>query len=309
MRNLVRGYFFYGEYYIMEMWQLKQRQSLPLDAKINLSKQKIIEWYEKNNGDVYVSFSGGKDSTVMLHLVRSIHKHIPAVFVDTGLEYPEVKAFAKEVDNVITLKPSMNFKNVLETYGYPVVNKMQSQYIEQYRNGSEKMKKLRWEGKVYNGVRNYKISEKWKFLVNAPFKISDKCCQIMKKDPIKKYNKESKRKAFVGIMACDSSQRQKQYLQNGCNSFKLGVSKPLAFWVESDIWDYIKKYNLKYAKIYDYGMERTGCMFCMFGCQFEKKGSTRFDILKKHHVKLYNYCMDKLKLQEVINFVNKQEEQ
>jgi 3'-phosphoadenosine 5'-phosphosulfate sulfotransferase (PAPS reductase)/FAD synthetase len=83
---------------------LKQRQAYPLDLKIGLSLNRIRHWYDRYAGRVYVAFSGGKDSTVLLHLVRSICPEIPAVFVDTGLEYPEIRDFVRETANVTWLR-------------------------------------------------------------------------------------------------------------------------------------------------------------------------------------------------------------
>lgn len=103
---------------------LYQLQSLPLSAKIRMTEYRIREWIEHYGEDgVYVSFSGGKDSTVLLDIVRKIRPDIPAVYVDTGLEYPEVKEFVKDYENVEILKPKMNFKQVIEKYGYPFINK------------------------------------------------------------------------------------------------------------------------------------------------------------------------------------------
>ena len=79
---------------------------------------------------------------------------------------------------------------------------------------------------------------------------------------------------------------------------------PLSIWIEKDIWDYIKKHNLEYSKIYDMGENRTGCMFCMFGVHLEK-GENRFDRMKKTHLQIYNYCMDKLGLKEVLEYIKK----
>lgn len=103
--------------------RLKELQALPLERKIGISTARIIEWYQYWNGNVYVSFSGGKDSTVLLHLVRSIFPDVPAVFSNTGLEYPELQKFVKSFDNVITLYPKIGFREVISTYGYPLISK------------------------------------------------------------------------------------------------------------------------------------------------------------------------------------------
>ena len=63
-----------------QIWELQQMQSLPLSAKVVMTQQRIREWYEHWDGMVYVSFSGGKDSTVLLHLVRDMYPDVPAVF-------------------------------------------------------------------------------------------------------------------------------------------------------------------------------------------------------------------------------------
>lgn len=104
-------------------------QSWSLQRKIQVTQTRIIEWYQKNNGKVYVSFSGGKDSTVLLDLARRIYPDIPAVFIDTGLEYPELREFVKSISNVVWLKPDMNFRKVIETYGYPIISKNVSRAI------------------------------------------------------------------------------------------------------------------------------------------------------------------------------------
>lgn len=101
----------------MELWQLKQFQALPLEIKMAKSKLRIREWYEHFGGQVYVSFSGGKDSTALLHLVHSEYPNVPAVFSDTGLEFPEVRDFVKTIPNVTWVKPDMTFRNVIEKYG------------------------------------------------------------------------------------------------------------------------------------------------------------------------------------------------
>lgn len=106
--------------------ELKLLQALPLDLKVRRTEQRIKEWVDEYGTDgVYISFSGGKDSTVLLDIVRNRlgYADIPAVFINTGLEYPEIVKFVQSKDNVVMLKPSMNFKQVLKKYGYPFISK------------------------------------------------------------------------------------------------------------------------------------------------------------------------------------------
>ena len=293
----------------IENWQLKQRQSLSLDLKIKLTKRRIREWYDYHKGEVYIGFSGGKDSTVLLNLIRSMYPHIESVFVDTGLEYPEIRKFIKEFDNVTILKPKMFFKEVLDKYGYPIISKSVSMSISRYRNTKSSLqKKLRLYGGINPSTGRKQvmgvIPKKWHFLINAPFKISEKCCDIMKKEPFKRFEKRKGLKPYIGTMATDSNLRRIQYMKEGCNVFNGNQkSQPLSFWLEKDIWTYIRKKKIPYCSIYDKGVHRTGCIFCMFGCHLEKEPN-RFQMLEKTHLIYYNYCINKLKLGEVLDFIN-----
>ena len=116
------------------MNDLYQMQSLPLEAKIQMTKRRIQEWVDEYGEDgVYVSFSGGKDSTVLLDIARSIYPDIKAVFIDTGLEYPEIRQFVKTFGNVDIIRPQMTFKEVIEKYGYPFFSKEISECIADSR--------------------------------------------------------------------------------------------------------------------------------------------------------------------------------
>lgn len=281
---------------------LKIMQGWSLERKIQVTQTRIIEWYTRYNGQVYISFSGGKDSTVLLDLARRIYPDIKAVYIDTGLEYPELRQFVKIFANVQWLKPKMNFRQVIEKYGYPIISKEQSAFISEYRNSkSNKLKNIRLNGNKY-GMG--KISNKWKYLITAPFKIGDKCCDIMKKDPAKLFEKITGLKPIIATMACESTQRKSNWIMYGCNAFnsKRPTSRPMSFWTEQDVLEYIRRFNIPIAPVYGEIKEkengdlyttkcdRTGCVFCAYGCHLEKEPN-RFQRLKVTHPKLWNYCM------------------
>lgn len=368
------------------MQELKMRQSLPLEVKVLMTKQRIREWIDEFGVDgVYVSFSGGKDFTVLLHLVREMFPDVPAVFVDTGLEYPEIREFVKTFDNVIWLKPEMTFKQVIQTYGYPFISKDVSGAIEETRRFLDKINRekgieipdgkgleflldayekgidfgyeqkmpvraLQLIGKVAhkkNGEWTGEISKKydkskWGFALDAPVRISDYCCKVMKKAPTKKYARATGRRAhFTGMMAGESLMRQSNWLKYGCNAFEgeYPTSNPMSFWTEQDVLNYIKMNHIQIASIYgdieiDYealeqekgqmtfsdilgipetfplrttGCKRTGCMFCGFGCHLNN--DQRFVQMKKTHPKQYDYIMRPasaggLGYKEIIDWLN-----
>lgn len=297
---------------------LKAMQSWDLQHKIQVSKARIIEFVEKFDDKIYVSFSGGKDSTVLLHIVRSVYPNAVAVFIDTGLEYPEVRQFALSRDNVVVVKPEMNFRKVIETYGYPIISKQEAAKIRKLRHSNLSD---RYRNYLLNGDERGKygmLAKKWQPLLEAPFDVSEKCCDVMKKKPAKEYEKQTGRKPITGMMASESRLRLKVWLDYGCNIFdsQRAKSNPLSFWTEQDILRYIKEYDLEYASVYGdiiedengrlitTGEHRTGCVFCGFGCHLENNPN-RFQRLKKTHPKLYDYCMREsgLNMREVLNYI------
>jgi len=292
---------------------------MTLKDKIRYTQRRINEWVEHfgENG-CYISFSGGKDSTVLLHLVRNLYSNIEAVFVDTGLEYPEIRKFVKSFDNVTILRPDKRFDKVLEEYGYPIIGKEVSKCIYEARRGYQyQINKLNGDRKDKDGNPSRFNYTQWKFLLDAPFKISDKCCTVMKKRPVHKYYKSSGKAPIIGTMAEESQLRRQQYIKNGCNAFnnKIPTSTPIAFWTEQDILEYIDTYKIPIAsvygdvmkdnknKYYTTGCQRTGCMFCGYGCHREKEPN-RFQKLKETHPKQYEYIIKNLNMGEVLDFLN-----
>lgn len=305
----------------MELWQLQQLQALPLEVKIRKTEERIKEWYEYFDGQVYVSRSGGKDSDVLGHIVKRLYPDVPHVFVNTGLEYDSVRTHAiKECDTI--LKPEMNFIKVITEYGYPIISKEISKRIKEYRNMISSGNDWCLAMDEFNGTRLGKNGKslynksKWKFLIDAPFRISDNCCNSLKKKPVKNYEIICFKKPIIGTMASESMSRRKSWIKSGCNGFENSrpVSNPISFWTEQDILKYIKLYDLEIAEVYgdvvymdSDGMEyqnslfdldmklvttgesRTGCVFCMFGVNQDKE---RFLRLREIDIKKYNFVMN-----------------
>ena len=120
---------------------LKMMQALPLNLKIRLTEDRIRAWvHEFGEEGVCVSFSGGKDSTVLLHIVRNLYPNVKAVFGNTGLEYPEIQRFVRGFDNTDIIVPEMNFREVVTQLGYPLISKEVAEaihYARKLRGGAE----------------------------------------------------------------------------------------------------------------------------------------------------------------------------
>lgn len=303
---------------------LMQYQSLPLEVKEMMSKRRISEWYTYFSGKVCISYSGGKDSTVLAHLVHSIYPGVPLVFVNTGLEYLEIQQFAKK-QGAIFVYPKMRFDDVLTKYGYPLISKevgLSIYYARRNKNKTKQTIKARDEllGRRMNGdIKSIFNKEKWLLLSQeTSFNISQECCTIIKEAPSRQYLHKNKLAPYIGILAAESLRRTQGWYKSGCNSYE-GFKKrsmPMSFWTEQDILQYIRKYNVDICSVYgevlavdDAGMfydpmpgvpcelkctgcQRTGCTFCGFGFHLENDGVTRFQHLAKTHPRQYEYCME-----------------
>lgn len=282
---------------------LKEMQSWPLERKIQVSQTRILEFGLKYPDKTYISFSGGKDSTVLMDLVRRVLPDTPAVFIDTGLEYPEVRKFAMSQPNVTVVKPRMTFREVIKSYGYPLTTKRIAGYVNTAKRNPNSTRAQYLRGEKFSTLFGFGDG-KFNFLVDAPFEISDYCCNVMKKQPAHQYTKKTGRHPILGTMACESIHRRNEWKRSGCNIIDghEPMCKPMSFWTEQDVLEYIRRYNLDYAPVYGNivecengklkttGCVRTGCVFCAFGCHLEGEPG-RFQLLKQSHPKLYNYCM------------------
>ena len=294
--------------------------------ELNLKNSECID--SEVDGQVYVSFSGGKDSTVLLDIARQMYPDIEAVFVDTGLEYPEIRQFVKQHENVTTLRPKMRFDEVIKKYGYPVIGKETAQAIYEARHKPDGAQALKFETKSEHNQKygaKYDLS-KWRYLLESDIPISHMCCKVMKKKPFYEFEKQFGKHPLLGTMAEESMLRESEWLKEGCNAFdgKRPKSTPMAFWTEQDVLKYLKTTGLPYCSVYGdivadnegqtelfetvkhyhcTGCQRTGCMFCMFGVHLEKEPN-RFQRMKITHPKQYDYCINQLGIGKVLDYIN-----
>jgi 3'-phosphoadenosine 5'-phosphosulfate sulfotransferase (PAPS reductase)/FAD synthetase len=228
--------------------ELVMLQSLPLDIKIEKSKQRIREAINKFGVDgVYVPLSGGIDSQVVHLLVKEVQeqdriplKKIPRVFSNTGNEYDSVVKKARELCD-IEVRPSKPLWRVLTEEGYPVGSKKVSRMLRDLQNPTENnfnSRRLYLEGIKQDGTKtkSFKMPNKWKPFIKSEIRASEKCCYWLKKEPMNRYEKETGRIPILGVMADEGGVRKASYLQTGCNAFKSNhpQSKPIGFWLKDD---------------------------------------------------------------------------
>lgn len=272
---------------------LKERQSWSFNQKYDHAMgviEQFIGYMGKKH--VFVSFSGGKDSTVMLDMVRKFIPDVPVIFANTGNEFPENVKFCRSMKdkgiNFIEVHPKMTMKQVIETVGFPIISKEVCSKVNYYLKYPEKLKSNMEMG-------NWRLPYRYQYLLNAPYQVSDKCCLILKERPITEWGKKNKSKPFIGTRAEESKRRSLGWVvSGGCNIFTGSniSSRPLSIWLKEDVNEYIKQNNLEISPLYSQdSLPRTGCVMCGFGCTFDGRIST-YKLLKERYPKYYDLCMN-----------------
>ena len=272
----------------------ERRQTLAALREMNL-ESKIIQTKHLIECAV-MEFGLDKDSSVLSHIAKSMYPDILHIFANTTNEYPETiehLRWEKAVNdtNIITVIPIdthgevWTFKKIVERYGYPMYSKQISNAIRTYQHALSERTRTNAQNYI---DRNFKKYEKYKELP-----ISDKCCDKLKKEPLRRKAKELGLEcAILGILASESHRREKDWLEYGCNVFherKDNQSRPLSFWTDEDILEYIERFNVKIPKLYEMGYTRNGCMYCGFGVHLEPGDCNRYQKLKKTHPVQYSY--------------------
>ena len=279
----------------MTVEELHNRQQWTLAQKIDHSLGVIDQFIARMDGKVYLSFSGGKDSTVLLHLCEIIKPDIKCVFVNTGCESVDVVRFVekmKAAHNIEVIRPKLTPRQVWAKYGFPLVSKDQAFKIDLVRKNQESKSAQ----KYMRDGNQFTISKCFRYLCDTEkckYHTSAVCCNKLKKDPCKRYEHESGLRPIVATMASESMLRETDYLRVGqCNKFDQGheKSKPLSIWMEEDIWQFIRENNIEIAEIYAKGVDRTGCVGCGFGAQM--KDDRRLETFYRLYPKYYNMVLN-----------------
>ena len=276
--------------------------------KIQKSIRVIEEYYEKYDGDVYIS-RGGVDSAVVAWLAQqSIYKDRIENVSIASCEPVENTRLNKS-DGVTLLKSETGKIEVIEKWGYPLISKQVAMSISRYaRTKHNWVKERRLNGYMgRNGkvIMDGSIPKKYQGLIYAPFELSEKCCDVTKKNPLKKYEKKSKKYPITGEMASESRLREQEYLKHGCimHDKKRPKCTPIGFWTDQDVKECVIRYGIKISELYGEvveekkddkvllkfsGEQRSGCEICSFGIMFDKE---RFERMKKNKPNMYNYMM------------------
>lgn len=310
------------------------KQQLPYEQKLILAQTRAWEFYDKLDGNCFVSV-GGLDSIVLLLFLRSIGIEVPAVSV-SSLEDKNIQEIHKQL-GVIALKPYKTKVQVIKEFGYPIISKEKAGKIQLLQNPTEKNKTVRHaimtgecgkQGGYRKGTK-MKLPQKWLELFGgienenygtnyktAPFKVSNDCCYWMKEKPCEDYAKETGRFPYLGLMASEGGQREKALMKNGCNYYGKTVTRscPFAIFSRQDLLQLALDLNAPVPKIYGeivkekYGTlrttraQRTGCSMCGFGIHIEKRPH-RFDRLREDNPKEWHFWMYDMGWGEVLDYI------
>ncbi len=284
--------------------ELRRLQSKPYEWKVEHALDVIREFVEhEGETGVYVSFSGGKDSLVLLHLVRSIYPDVPAVFANTGIEFPEQVKFVRSFPNVTEVHPIKHFPKIIKEDGIVYPSKEVAMYIRDAKKGCRYavngLRGLDLEGKENRYKARFK---RWAYLMDCGVKISPDCCELIKERPLRDYGKMNGKSPIIGTRAQESFRRAVGWMKSGCNSFngKRYKSTPLSLWLEADVIRYIDENGIRLSPMYtEGGMSRTGCMFCPV--PIAHGDLTNIEYARTHHPKIYETMMIKHGLKAMLD--------
>jgi len=305
--------------------EVRYRMALPYEIKVRMTETRLrefINYYGEN--DVAISISGGLDSTAGAHFIWQRYPKVKAVSV-MGIECKEnieQMIIMRDVwgHDVKPVRPGMSQEAVLKAFGYPVVSKRASKSLNYLQNPTEEnywSRRLALEGLTREDKKapSFKLAEKWKFLINAPFKIDNKCCYYMKETAVQNYCKENGYASIICTLVEESQNRLDGYCKKGgCNSFEgTGESTPFSFWTKQDILRYLHENKVDISKAYgeiqvdEEGKyyttkaKRTGCPICMYGMELDGNPN-RFQRMYIEEPKRWELALYRYGYKEVLDY-------
>lgn len=246
--------------------------------RLEVIRKTIQEYGEEN---FYLSFSGGKDSTVVHHLLDMAipENRIPRVFINTGIEYVDIVKFvrglARKDDRIEIVNNTRNIRKTLEKEGYPFKSKYHSRRWADFQKG-QRMGERYYKGENKFSERRCPQFLKYQFEQQMPFKISGKCCDRLKKDSFHKWHKENKKRIHItGMMREEGGQRNNTVCILKKNDKVIGFNPLSKVSKEWEQW-FIDKYNIKLCRLYlePFNFERTGCKGCPFAINLQEQLET-----------------------------------
>jgi 3'-phosphoadenosine 5'-phosphosulfate sulfotransferase (PAPS reductase)/FAD synthetase len=286
--------------------QLVELQQMSLDDKIGWSHA-VIEKTLPQLERPAVAFSAGKDSTVLLHLLRQYRPEIITIYGNTTIEFPECVKFARRLKdewhlNYYEARPDVSFWWIVQEYGWPLLGKNYGVSGVAHKSSRAKFFKELAENGELTGT----------YAIQAEVPISSACCTFLKERPSARLQKTlGVDGVYLGILASESRRRMFNFLEYGewyyAKSQQMNKCHPLAIWTDDDIWAYIRRFEVPYAQIYDLGYQnergefirhkRNGCMFCGMDIAFP---DNHLSIMRRTHPKAWQVLMFKKGLGKVL---------
>lgn len=242
----------------------------------------VINKYGEEN--FYISFSGGKDSTVLSALIDLAlpGNKIPRVYANTGIELNMIRDFVLEMqktdDRIEIIKPFVPIKQMLEEEGYPFKSKEHSLYVSEYQRMGDAS--AYYQRYLYPDEKRKRYGcpkiLRYQFTPDFNLKISKKCCDKLKKEPLNLWIKQNNKYFTITGMRADEGGAR-----NNISCFNLKNKKFHPLVPVTEKWEdwFIEAYNVEICDIYKepYNFKRTGCK----GCPFNIDLQSTLDILEK----------------------------
>lgn len=243
----------------------------------------------------YLSFSGGKDSTILHYLLDLAipNNKIPRLFINTGMEFVDIVKFVRELQNtddrIVIINSGLPITKMLQNYGYPFKSKQHSRNISTFQNSGMTISSSKYLGLELKTMFLCPKILKYQFTDDFKLKISDKCCYKLKKEPAKKWAKQNNKSIIITGM-----RKEEGGSRNNLTCSIFGKDKSLKKFHPlvpvSTAWEdwFIEKNKIKLCSLYypPYNFERTGCKGCPFAINLQK----HLDKMKQYLPNEYKQC-------------------